>query len=206
VILRGFEEGTSAAWHQRRPLGPMAKQGILTGEARNARRAARHSEARLGGTGASTRCCDLPLKTTTDLHPFFESPKSPFASPPGASFITLQPSPRFGGALGRSVYRRSPRFEHGQRRVRHQHAPGGAAARGHLLDLLRAGDTLVDGWTGSGETMRKCDTVRQFMRRGVVIKTVEQMERDVPWGDASGRRRMSRTCRAESLIALASGN
>ena len=76
----------------------------------------------------------------------------------------------------------------------------------HLLDLLRAGDTLVDGWTGSGETMRKCDTVRQFMRRGVVIKTVEQMERDVPWGDASGRRRVSRTCRAESLIALASGN
>jgi putative DNA-invertase from lambdoid prophage Rac len=43
-----------------------------------------------------------------------------------------------------------------------------------LFDLLRAGDTLVVRWVdGLGRNYEDvCDTIRQFMRRGVVIKTV----------------------------------
>jgi putative DNA-invertase from lambdoid prophage Rac len=43
-----------------------------------------------------------------------------------------------------------------------------------LFDLLRAGDTLVVRWVDRlGRNYEDvCDTIREFMRRGVVIKTV----------------------------------
>jgi putative DNA-invertase from lambdoid prophage Rac len=43
-----------------------------------------------------------------------------------------------------------------------------------LFDLLRAGDTLLVRWVDRlGRNYRDvCDTIREFMRRGVVIKTV----------------------------------
>jgi DNA invertase Pin-like site-specific DNA recombinase len=43
-----------------------------------------------------------------------------------------------------------------------------------LFDLLRAGDTLVVRWVDRlGRSYEDvCDTIREFMRRGVVIKTV----------------------------------
>ena len=43
-----------------------------------------------------------------------------------------------------------------------------------LFDLLRAGDTLVVRWVDRlGRNYQDiCDTIREFMRRGVVIRTV----------------------------------
>jgi putative DNA-invertase from lambdoid prophage Rac len=43
-----------------------------------------------------------------------------------------------------------------------------------LCDMLRAGDTLVVRWVDRlGRNYADvCDTIREFMRRGVVIKTV----------------------------------
>lgn len=43
-----------------------------------------------------------------------------------------------------------------------------------LLDMLRAGDTLVVRWVDRlGRNYSDvCDTIREFMRRGVVVKTV----------------------------------
>lgn len=43
-----------------------------------------------------------------------------------------------------------------------------------LFDMLRAGDTLVVRWVDRlGRNYADvCDTIREFMRRGVVIKTV----------------------------------
>jgi putative DNA-invertase from lambdoid prophage Rac len=43
-----------------------------------------------------------------------------------------------------------------------------------LYDMLRAGDTLVVRWVDRlGRNYADvCDTIREFMRRGVVIKTI----------------------------------
>ena len=51
-----------------------------------------------------------------------------------------------------------------------QERPGGK----RLFDMLRAGDTLVVRWVDRlGRNYRDvCDTIREFMRRGVVIRTV----------------------------------